>query len=101
MRPKIAILAAALMCAAPAFAEKAPANPAGKTATAKLKIEGMHCAGCAGGIVNQLRKLNGVKEAKVDAKSKLGEVKYDPAAVKPEALVQRVKTAGFSAKLVK
>src|SRR3712207_6699364 len=98
MRQKFALLAATLACAAvPAFAAK----PAAKTATAKLKIEGMHCAGCAGGIVNQLQKLKGVKTAKVDAKTKTGTVQYDPAVVKPDALVKRVKTAGFQAKLAK
>ncbi len=103
MLKKVTLLAAMLLCAAPSFAEKAPAKPAGrgKVATAKLKIEGMHCAGCAGGIVNQLKRLKGVKEAKVDAKTKLGEVQYDPGAVKPAALVERVKVAGFQAKLVK
>ena len=101
MSRTLALLAALLLTAGPALAEKAPAKPAGKLATAKLRIEGMHCAGCAGGIVTQLKKLNGVKEAKIDAKSKLGEVKYDPAAVKPAALVERVKVAGFQAKLVK
>lgn len=102
MRQKLALLAVTVMCAVPAFAEKkAPAKPAGKVATAKMKIEGMHCQGCAGGIVNQLMKLKGVKEAKVDAKSKIGQVKYDPAVVKPTALVERVKVAGFQGKLVK
>lgn len=101
MRQKLALLTVTLMCAVPAFASKAPARPAGKVATAKLKIEGMHCQGCAGGIVNQLKKLNGVKEAKVDAKTKIGEVRYDPAQVKPAALVERVKVAGFQGKLVK
>ena len=101
MLKKVTLLAALLLCAAPSFAEKGSPKPAGKVATAKLKIEGMHCAGCAGGIVNQLKRLKGVREAKVDAKTKLGEVKYDPSAVKPAALVERVKVAGFQAKLVK
>ena len=101
MRQKLALLAATVMCAVPALAEKPATKPAGKAAVARLKIEGMHCQGCAGGIVNQLMKLKGVQEAKVDAKTKIGQVKYDPAVVKPVALVERVKVAGFQGKLVK
>src|SRR5688572_19033 len=97
-----ALVAAGLLTAAPALAEKS-SKPAAKapTATAKLQIEGMHCQGCAGGIVNQLQRLKGVKSAKVDAKSKLGTVQYDPAQLKPADLVERVKVAGFLAKVVK
>jgi copper chaperone CopZ len=103
MRLKLVALVATLLATAPALAEKPAEKPAAKTAVAKsqLKIEGMHCQGCAGGIVNQLQRLKGVKSAKVDAKSKIGTVEYDPKQVKPADLVERVKVAGFLAKVVK
>jgi copper chaperone CopZ len=86
--------------ALPGFAAAKPAASAG-TATAKLKISGMHCQGCAGGIVNQFKKVNGIKDVKIDAGTKLGVVKYDPALVKPADLVAVVKKSGFEGKLVK
>jgi copper chaperone CopZ len=97
MQARTTLLAAALAVGSlvPAFAAKPT------VATAKLKIAGMHCQGCAGGIVNQFKKVNGIKDVKIDAGTKLGVVKYDPALVKPADLVAVVKKSGFEGKLVK
>src|SRR5687767_8850023 len=50
--------------------EKKPIPPEAKLATAKLRITGMHCEGCATGLVSQLNRLDGVKDAKVSAAEK-------------------------------
>lgn len=84
----------------PPVAAKPAGKPAAKPAVAKLKISGMDCEGCAGGLVNKLKGLTGVKSAKVEFKKALGTVTYDPKVRKPADFVAAAKEAGFLAKLL-
>lgn len=94
--------ACALLLAVSAFAAKpaAPAKPAKKpaVATAKLKIEGMTCQNCASTVTRTLSRMAGVKDVKVNAATKIGTVRYDPATVRREYLIAAVKRSGFKAK---
>lgn len=96
----ITLLAAVSPTLATSPAPKAPAKKAAFS-TAKLKIEGMHCDGCAKGVAQKLQGVKGVKSAKVTVKSSDAVVQYDPAQVKPQDLVQAVQRSGYGAKLDK
>jgi len=103
----LAALCGALLLPLGAGATSPPvaAKPAGKPAVAKpavakLKISGMDCEGCAGGLVTKLKGLKGVQSAKVEFKKALGTVTYDPKVRKPTDFVAAAKEAGFLAKLL-
>lgn len=64
----------------------------------KLAISGMTCASCAARIERKLNKLDGV-EATVNFATERAAVSYDPALAEPEALVEAVESAGYSAAL--
>lgn len=62
-----------------------------------LKIEGMHCAGCAGSIARALGRVEGVKEVKVDREAGQAVIDHE-ARVSREALAALVNEIGFSAR---
>ena len=64
----------------------------------ELPIRGMTCASCANRIQRKLNKLAGVT-ATVNYATEKASVDYDPTAVAPEALLEAVKAAGYSAAL--
>ncbi|GIW42760.1 MAG: hypothetical protein KatS3mg077_0042 [Candidatus Binatia bacterium] len=68
-------------------------------ASVTLQIEGMTCASCAVAVRTALRKLDGVREARVSVADKKAEVEYDPAKVSPAALVEAVNRLGYQARL--
>jgi copper chaperone CopZ len=82
---------------APVSANKAPKAA---SATAKIKISGMDCEGCAGGLVTKLKGLKGVANARVDFKKSLGTIQYDPKVRKPADFVAAAKEQGLLAKVV-
>ncbi|MBS0420965.1 MAG: copper-translocating P-type ATPase [Proteobacteria bacterium] len=59
-----------------------------------MPIEGMSCATCAGRVEKALQALPGV-EASVNLSSEQANVAFDPARVKPKALVEAVSRAGY------
>lgn len=61
-----------------------------------LKIEGMHCAGCAGSIERALGRIAGVKQVKVDREAGQAVIDHE-ARVSREALVELVNDIGFTA----
>ena len=60
-----------------------------------LPITGMTCANCAFTVERSLKKAAGVSEAAVNFATEQATVIFDPALLKPAALVQRVKDAGY------
>jgi len=66
----------------------------------ELKIEGMHCAGCAGSIERSLRQLDGVQEVLVDLNKKRAVITH-AASVRAADLVAHVNDTGFQAALAK
>lgn len=64
-----------------------------------LKVSGMTCEVCAVSVKVALEKLPGVAEAHVDVPGAAAHVRYDPARVKPDKLIEAVNSTGFKASL--
>lgn len=62
-------------------------------------LYGMHCASCAGLIERKIKKLPGVKEARVNYGAEKARVVFDGALVSEERIKQAVKDAGYRAEL--
>ena len=60
-----------------------------------LKVEGMHCTGCASTIQTLLQRNEGVKKASASFEAGEARVLYDPAAVSEDQLASVVDKAGF------
>lgn len=86
-----AVLLAALTIAAGAHAAGA--------SSATLSVSNMDCATCPITVRMALEKVSGVKSAKVDFKTKLAVVSFDPATTRPEALLKAAADAGFPSTL--
>ena len=65
----------------------------------KYEIEGMHCAACSTSVERVTRKLPGVARSDVNLTTGMMTIDYDETLVKPEDILQKVKKAGFGAKL--
>ena len=63
----------------------------------KLSVAGMHCGSCSKTVQTALSKLDGVQAAKVSYTRKSAEVKYNPATVNDESIIQTVNATGFTA----
>lgn len=62
-----------------------------------LKIKGMGCASCALRIENSLKKLNGIKEIKVNFLQEKAILKYDPEIVNLENIIEKIRDIGYDA----
>ncbi len=60
-----------------------------------LKVEGMHCGGCASTIQTLLQRSQGVKKASASFEAGEARVLYDPAAVSEHQLAGVVEKAGY------
>lgn len=86
-----------------AGAEAAAASGAGevapKLATARFRVDGMTCGGCALATEMSVRKLDGVASADASYDEESGEgrceVEYDPTAVSTEEIAGAIREAGF------
>lgn len=61
----------------------------------ELKIEGMHCNGCADTIQALLARHAGVKSVAVSYATGQGQVLYDPAVTDPDAVAKAIEQAGY------
>ncbi len=61
----------------------------------RLKIDGMHCEGCANTIEALLTQHSGVKSARVSFAAGHGQVLYDPTVTDAAQVAKAVKDAGF------
>ncbi len=64
-----------------------------------LDIAGMDCAACTAAIRIALKKVNGVREAKVSFGEKRATVEYESAKVTTQQLVDAVNKLGYRASL--
>ncbi|HET7010025.1 MAG TPA: heavy metal translocating P-type ATPase [Anaerolineales bacterium] len=69
------------------------------TRSITLPITGMTCANCVATIERNLRKVEGVQSAEVSLASERASIQYDPALVGQEALIARVRRAGYDVAL--
>jgi len=65
-----------------------------------LSIEGMDCKACAKGVEGSLASIKGVRKANVEYEQGKAVIEYDPAAVTPNAFVDRVNENGFTAAII-
>ncbi len=63
-----------------------------------LKIEGMHCAGCANSVENALSKLEGVKKASVNLATEKALVEFENGSVDDTSLREAVQGVGYDIK---
>ena len=61
----------------------------------KLKIEGMHCAGCSNRLEKILNNVDGVESAKVSLEEKSADIKYNEEEVEWNTILQEIEDAGF------
>lgn len=61
----------------------------------KLKIEGMHCAGCSTRLEKVLNNLEGVETAKVSLEEKKATIKYDETKISLESIKEAIEDTGF------
>lgn len=60
-----------------------------------LKVEGMHCTGCALTIEALLQRNEGVKKAAASFDAGEARVLYDPAVISEDRLASVIEKAGF------
>lgn len=63
--------------------------------TITIPITGMTCANCVGTVERNIKKVNGVHQATVNLSSERAIVEFDPASADLEAMITRVKKAGY------
>ena len=73
-------------------------NSMEKSKGLELKIDGMHCAGCAAGIEKGLAKLPGVIHAGVNFAMATASIEYEPGVVSEEVISAKISELGYSAK---
>ncbi len=91
-------LALSTSCSTTASAQ-APAEKTASAQTVALTVEGMTCASCSVAVRTALKKLDGVKDAKVSVSEKRALVEYQPAKVTPRQMVDAVNKLGYRASL--
>ena len=67
------------------------------TAKTAFGVEGMTCAGCVARVERALSEVPGVEEAHVNLALSRADVRFDPARVDEEKLLDQVRRAGYGA----
>ncbi len=70
-----------------------------QAALSTFKLEELSGTDCVNTIVTEFRKLNGIAVVRADYSNKLLEVKYDPAKVTPDQIVEALKKADHPGQL--
>ena len=79
------------------MAQAAPTQPNGGEEQVSLDIQGMTCAACSTRLEKVLGRVEGVHQARVNLALEQAAIRFDPALVHLEDLMQRVESAGFRA----
>jgi copper chaperone len=64
-----------------------------------IKVEGMHCDGCAGRVKRVLEKEPGVREADVSFQAGEARVKYNEHSITPDRLREVIEGTGYTAEM--
>jgi copper chaperone len=64
-----------------------------------IKIEGMHCDGCASRVKGLLEKEPGVREADVSFRAGEARVKYNEHTINPDRLRELIEGTGYTAEI--
>ena len=62
-----------------------------------IPVSGMTCAACSSRVQRTLSRTPGVSEASVNLMLKNAVVEFDPAAISPEQLVEKIRETGYGA----
>ena len=95
-------LGAALALSASCSSNAGAQTSAEKTTNAQtvaLTVEGMTCASCSVAVRTALKKLDGVKDAKISVSENRAVIEYEPAKVTPRQMVEAVNKLGYQASL--
>lgn len=90
-------LAVCPCCSTAADASDSPAQTTPAVSTVTLTVEGMTCASCSVAVRTALKKLDGVRDARVSVEEKRAVVDYDAAKVSPQRMVEAVNRLGYRA----
>jgi Cu+-exporting ATPase len=77
--------------------DAAAAQPS--TETVVIPVTGMTCAACQSRVQRTLNKVPGVSDASVNLMMGNATVSYDPGTVRPDALVESIRSTGYGAEL--
>lgn len=66
------------------------------TKEVELRVEGMHCQGCANALTNALRRRDGVLDADVSHMERRARIRYDESRTDPSRLREAVERAGYA-----
>lgn len=88
MRTIATLLFATLLTASVALA---------KDVTTEIKVSGMTCGACAGGLQKTLERQKGVKQAEVSFEKGLATIVYDDAQTSAKELREAINKTGFKA----
>lgn len=94
-----ATLALCPCCSTKAGAEAAPTQTAPVVSSVTLTVEGMTCASCSVAVRTALKRLDGVRDARVSVEEKRAVVDYEPARVTPQQMIDAVNRLGYRASL--
>jgi copper chaperone CopZ len=86
-------------CSTKAGAEASPTQSSPAVSTVTLTVEGMTCASCSVAVRTALKRLDGVRDARVSVEEKRAVVDYEPTKVTPQQMVDAVNKLGYRASL--
>jgi Cu+-exporting ATPase len=80
-------------------AAEVSASPSSDIVRIDIPVAGMTCAACQASVQKALQRQPGVLDAAVNLMMKNAAVTYDPAVIRPEALVAAIRDTGYEAEL--
>lgn len=96
-----AVLALCPCCSAKDGTDAAPTQTAPVVSSVALSVEGMTCASCSVAVRTALKRLDGVRDARVSVEEKRAVVDYEPARVTPQQMIDAVNRLGYRASLAR
>ena len=90
---------AAASIATPAQSPLSAGSSPSAGGSVRIPVSGMTCAACSSRVQRTLQKQPGVTDANVNLMMKTATVRFDPAVVTPDRLVQAIEATGYGARL--
>lgn len=92
MRFFFALLGLSIAAASSSLAAEPATKSERQTTKATYLITGLHCPPCTRTVESSLARIQGVRSAKVDWKTKLARIEFDETVVPAQTLAQRIAT---------
>lgn len=97
----LSVLAAVTVPLPDAPAPAAARAQAREASRVTLRIDGMTCGSCAAAVKVKLKRLDGVRQARVSFDDKRAQVVYDAQVVTPDRMIQAIEDLGYKARIAK